>query len=653
MFSFPIALQIAGRRAVVVGGGNVALRKASSLLEAGAHVRIIAPLIGAGIRVLASDPSLECIERAFTVSDLSDAFVVVTATDDESTNAAVVGAAKDAGVLCSDATMPQRGDFTVPAVHRVGILTVTVDTSGKAPAFSKRLRDEISGRFGNEYAAAADAVAVAREYLSTIISAQHRAAVLREFAELPLLELGAMSRSQVEDKVRALLARKVHHQADLKLTCASRSSALAMIQARNIVAELQRHGIASSILEVSTTGDKVQDRPIAAIGAESLFVKELELALRDHRADYAVHSCKDLPSSLPPDMDLCAITTREDPRDAFCSERYPTFASLPSGARVGTSSLRRRAQLSAKRSDLRYDDIRGNVDTRLKKLQSGTYDAIVLAVAGLTRLAARATFLVPFEVDDLVPAVGQGALAIEIRREDVTLRDRTREALNDPFAELVVLAERAALRELQGGCQAPIGIHGSYHFQTRTLVLRGVIASPDGQHCVRALRRATVDSAQEAERLGIMLAQHLHHSGGNAILEKLRRPAMEPLVGKLILLPRTQDRSSRIAEGLRSDGAEVLEVESSAAASAALGERTPNMIVFPSSGAVSAVGAYLEKVLACGRRPSVAAMGPASAGAAQAAGFSPDIIAAQATVEALIAAVRNHLTMHLSEPEIL
>lgn len=650
MFSFPIALQIAGRRAVVVGGGNVALRKVSSLLDAGASVRVIAPLIGDGIRALASNTSLECIQRRFAAGDVRDAFLVIAATDDESTNAAVVDAAKDAGVLCCDATMPQRGDFSVPAVHRMGLLTFTVDTSGKAPAFSKRLRDELSAQFGNEYAAAAGAVAAARDYVNGRISAQHRAPVLRKIAGLPLAELAAMSRSKVEHKVRALVAPELHERAPLKLTCASRSSALAMIQARTIVAELERNGIASSILGISTTGDKVQDRSIAAIGAESLFVKELELALRDRRADYAVHSCKDLPSSLPADMELCAITRREDPRDTFCSERHPTFASLPTGARVGTSSLRRRAQLCAKRSDLRYDDIRGNVDTRLKKLQSGAYDAIVLAVAGLTRLEARSTFMVPFEVEEMVPAVGQGALAIEARSEDGALRERMREALNDPLAELAVLAERAALRELQGGCQAPIGIHGSYDMNARTLVLRGVIASPNGQECVRATRRATVSSAHDAQRLGIMLARHLYDSGGAAILESLLRPATQPLSGKLILLPRTQERSSRIAEGLRSDGAEVLEVDSGAAASAALGERTPNMIVFPSSGAVSAVGPYLEQLLASGMRPQVAAMGPRSAGAAAGAGFAPDVIAMPATVEALLAAVRNHLTTHFSEP---
>ncbi|MBC5829600.1 MAG: hydroxymethylbilane synthase [Candidatus Eremiobacteraeota bacterium] len=439
----------------------------------------------------------------------------------------------------------------------------------------------------------------------------------------------------------------------MNLTCASRSSALAMIQTGTVVAALARKGIVSRVLRVSTTGDKVQDRSIAAIGAESLFVKELELALRDCRADYAVHSCKDLPSSLPDDMELCAITEREDPRDAFCSERYKTFAALPAGARVGTSSLRRRAQLCAKRPDLRYDDIRGNVDTRLKKLQTGAYDAIVLALAGLTRLGVYATFTVPFAVDDVVPAVGQGALAIEARGDERALRERLREALNDPLVELAVLAERAALRELQGGCQAPIGIHGSYETRTRTLVLRGVVASPDGKNCVRAERRDNVTSAHEAHCVGVMLAQQLHASGGAEILERLPRAPNEPLSGKLILLPRTRERSSRIAACLRADGAEVIEVASSAAACTALGERTPNMVIFPSSGAVTAILPYLQELLERGVRPSIAAMGARSAGAAQEARFTPDVIASSATVEALVAAVHTHLTTRFTEPSVL
>ncbi len=208
MLSFPISLQIAGRRAVVIGGGNVAQRKIFSLLAAGACVRVIAPEISEGIRVLEAAAPLECIERGFTPSDLGDAFIVITATDDEHTNAAVMNAARKAGILSSDATVAQRGDFTMPACHRIGSLTFTVDTNGRAPAFAKRLRDELALRFGDEYAAAADTVAAAREYLNASVPIQYRAAVLRQVANLPLPALAAMNRSQIEREVRALLARK-------------------------------------------------------------------------------------------------------------------------------------------------------------------------------------------------------------------------------------------------------------------------------------------------------------------------------------------------------------------------------------------------------------------------------------------------------------
>ncbi len=208
MFSFPIALQIAGRRAVVVGGGNVAQRKICSLLKAGACVRVIAPDISEGIRVLEAAAPLECMERGFAPSDLGDAFIVITATNDEGTNAAVMSAARKAGILSSDATGMERGDFTMPAVHRLGSLTFTIDTNGRAPAFAKRLRDELAVRFGEEYVAAAATVAAAREYVNAKAPVRHRAAVLTEVANLPVPALAAMNRSQVEREVRVLLARK-------------------------------------------------------------------------------------------------------------------------------------------------------------------------------------------------------------------------------------------------------------------------------------------------------------------------------------------------------------------------------------------------------------------------------------------------------------
>jgi hydroxymethylbilane synthase len=425
------------------------------------------------------------------------------------------------------------------------------------------------------------------------------------------------------------------------LVCASRASALAMTQSRAIAAKLARHSIATTILNVTTTGDRVQDRSLVAIGAESLFVKELELALRDGRAQYAVHSCKDLPSTLPGEMRIAAISAREDPRDVFCSERYESFETLPPGARVGTSSLRRRAQLSSLRGDLQYVDVRGNIDTRLRKLREGQYDAIVLASAGLRRLGVRSQHTVPFEVTQMIPAVAQGALAVETRADAAELAAQLRDAVNDPVTEIAVMCERAALRTLQGGCQAPIGIHARY--ENERLVVDGVIASLDGKAVVRDRRSAPVTDIASAEALGTDLAGALLAAGAASILAVSPRPHALPLAGKLVVLPRTHERASRIAAALRADGAEVVEMRSGETESSALGHRVPDVILFPSSAAVTAAGAYLHGVHRYARRPAVAAMGPASSAAAHAAGFTPDIVAPEAEIDAMLGAVRAHL----------
>jgi hydroxymethylbilane synthase len=486
-----------------------------------------------------------------------------------------------------------------------------------------------------------------RTYIKTVLPAPQRAQVFHAMARLPVEQLAAMNRVQAEHEVEHAIQSMVRAGSDDDvrdtnvLVAASRASALAMTQTRMVAAKLAQHGIATQILNVTTTGDRVQDRSLAAIGAESLFVKELELALREGRADYAVHSCKDLPSTLPDDMRIAAISAREDPRDVFCSERYESFRSLPAGARVGTSSLRRRAQLAALRGDLQYVDIRGNVDTRLRKLREGQYDAIVLAAAGLRRLGAAARYMVPFEVSEIVPAVAQGALAIETRGDAQQITRRIHDAINDEQAERAVRCERAALRALQGGCQAPIGIHAQ--IDGGELLVSGVIASLDGKSVLREQRRAAVLHAEQAEALGRELAQALLAAGAQEILARSPRPQALPLSGKVVVLPRTQERASRIAAALRADGAEVVEVRAGEAEASNLGARIPDVIVFPSSASVNAAAAYLHRVHRYDRRPAVAAMGPASSAAAHAAGFTPDVVAPEAEIDALVGALRAHL----------
>ncbi len=636
---YPIVLSLKGRRAVVVGGGVVAARKVRGLLDAEAAVTIVSPTLGEGCAELVASGAVTFHERLYDTGDLDGAYLAFAVTGDESVNARISADARAAGILVNDAGDAERGDFTTPATHRAGPLLVTVDTGGLSPGFTKRVRDELALQFDTRYAKAAVTLGLARDYAHAVLPKESRMLVMRALAERDLDELAALARADIENEVERIavnLASPPHPKTGA-LVCASRGSMLAMTQTRTMMARLAGAGIASTVLVISTKGDRIQDRSLAAVGSDGVFVKELELALREHRADYAVHSCKDLPSTLPEDMIIAAITAREDARDAYCSEKYPTFADLPPGARVGTSSPRRRAQLSAMRADLVYDDVRGNVDTRLRKLRDGEYDAIVLAAAGMNRLGLRATHTVPFSPDELVPAVGQGALAIETRVGDA-VRLQIDGIVGDPSTTLCVTAERAFLRRCRGGCQAPIGAHATY--TDGELHIRAAIATVDGTLVLRDEGRVRTTDLAEAEALGDRIASALLGRGGEVILSQVRDTP--PLAGKTFMLPRTQDRASKIAAALRAEGASVAEVASDEEARAHFAQ-PPDAILFPSSGSVSVITAYLASLREDGVRPAIVAMGPASAAASSAAGFEPDAVAPEADIASFVHTIARYM----------
>jgi hydroxymethylbilane synthase len=639
---FPISLTLTDRRVVVVGGGAVAERKVRALREAGARVTVISPSLTRQLAQWAEAGEITWTARLFAFGDCTGALLAFAATDDAGINAAVVVDAHKHGILVNDAGDAERGDFITPAVHRSGKLTVTVDSAGLSPSFTARIRDELAVQFDARYARAAATLGALRERVLAVVPIDRRAAVMRHFAERDIDDLASMPPGAIEHEVeRAVDTLGGVRPSELTtMVCATRGSALAMWQTRSIMAQLAGGGIPSTVLTVTTKGDTVQDRPLVSIGTDGVFVKELELALRERRADYAVHSCKDLPSTLADDMTLAAVGKREDPRDAFCSEHYASFEALPPGARVGTSSPRRRALLRALRPDLTYLDIRGNVDTRLRKLRDGEFDAIVLAAAGLKRLDLAAAYTVPFPLDVLVPAVAQGALAVEMRAGDPRI-PALRKLLNDPQTELAVHAERAFLRELRGGCQVPVGAHATYDGEF--LLIHAAIAAADGSAVVRGDRRITTTSVAEMEAAAISLAESMLAEGGADLLASSASPA-GMLAGMLFLLPRTQERPSRIAAALREAGAEVVEAADGQAAVAALAGRTPNAILFPSSGSVHAIATYL--VERHGARPIVAAMGPVSATAAVEAGWPPDVVAAAADIPSFVHTVTHFVLEH-------
>ena len=302
-----------------------------------------------------------------------------------------------------------------------------------------------------------------------------------------------------------------------EIVIASRESALAMWQARNIEARLRElyPQCAVRILGMTTQGDRILDRALDKIGGKGLFVKELEDALMSGRADIAVHSMKDVPMVLPPGFAIAAITERADPRDAFVSNRFKSFGELPAGSRVGTSSLRRESQIRARYPELVVEPLRGNVQTRLKKLDDGYYAAIVLAAAGLKRLGLADRIASVLTPEESLPAPGQGALGIECRADRADLIELMR-PLHDAATAACVQAERALSRALSGNCQLPLGAFGM--LESGQVRLRGFVASKDGGQFVRAESSAAADAA---EALGAELAARLRAQGADDILAAL------------------------------------------------------------------------------------------------------------------------------------
>ncbi len=302
-----------------------------------------------------------------------------------------------------------------------------------------------------------------------------------------------------------------------QLRIGTRGSQLALWQANWIKETLVRKNpdLDVEIVKIKTTGDKILDVPLAKVGGKGLFVKEIETALLDNSVDLAVHSMKDVPTLLPDGLKIVAISEREDPRDVIISKEGRTLAQLQEGARIGTSSLRRQAQLAGYRPDLVMEPLRGNINTRLKKLRDGQYDAIVLAHAGVKRLGWEGEVTQVLDTDIMLPAIGQGALGIEARGDDPGTLERIL-FLNHSETSLCVRAERAFLHRLEGGCQVPIAAYATT--DNGTVTLTGLVAGVDGEKLIRMEVRSDEASAEEA---GLELAEQILDSGGREILEEI------------------------------------------------------------------------------------------------------------------------------------
>lgn len=301
----------------------------------------------------------------------------------------------------------------------------------------------------------------------------------------------------------------------------SRKSQLALTQTNWVINEIRQLQLPYNfeVKEITTKGDRILDVTLSKVGGKGLFVKEIEIAMLNGEIDMAVHSMKDMPSELPEGLVIASVPKRVDHRDAFISKKYDSLMSMPSGAVVGTSSLRRSAQILAKRPDLEIKWIRGNIETRLRKLEEGQYDAIILAAAGLKRMGWSRDYVTEYlSIDDCLPAVGQGALAIQCREEDKELLQLL-SRINDDATMRTVMAERSFLHRLEGGCQIPIAAYAEIASGGR-IRLTGLVAEPDGTVIIRDSMEGT-----DPKKLGKQLADELMKRGAKEILERVKEEA--------------------------------------------------------------------------------------------------------------------------------
>ncbi|MBI2423933.1 MAG: hydroxymethylbilane synthase [Candidatus Hydrogenedentes bacterium] len=437
-----------------------------------------------------------------------------------------------------------------------------------------------------------------------------------------------------------------------KLVAGSRGSDLALTQTKWVVAQLQAAapGLEVELEIIKTKGDIIRDVPLAKIGGKGLFTKELEVALLEKRIDFAVHSLKDLPTELPAGLAIGAIPPRECPQDALLTRDGKGLEELPQGARVGTSSMRRHLQLQLFRPGLTIVDLRGNVPTRIEKLDRGHYDAIVLAAAGLIRLglAHRITQLLAPGV--MLSAVGQGALAIEIRDEDDEMRTLLR-AIHHEDTAVAVAAERALLQGLGGGCQVPVGALATVKDQL--IVLNACVCSPDG---AQIMRTELTGHRSDAKALGQLGAEALAREGAVAAIAQATAHAAgkaQPLTGKKIVVTRSRTQASELVRQLASEGAAIVELPLIAFQPRLLQEPLDaasayDWLIFTSSNGVHMFAHALEKTgrsIAEFNACSICAVGPATASAVAKLGLpaalTPPQYLAESILEFLLAAEDN------------
>lgn len=533
---YSMLVDLRSRRCVIIGGGKVAERKVRGLLDSGAdEVIVIAPTASQGLTDLEAKGSIRLLRREYQEEDLKGAFLVFAATDRREINEAVSRDGTRLGLLVNVVDRAEEGGFITPSVVRRGDLLLSVTTGGASPSLTARIRQELAEQYGDDYRVRVEILRMLREkVLSTAADHASKQELLRYAAqEITALNLDIENFSNHEYVNQWMMrletggnnmAYKVEGRRIIVV--GTRQSALALTQTGQVIDQLKAlcaiHNLPYEfeIRKIVTKGDRILDVTLSKVGGKGLFVKEIEQALFDEEIDLAVHSMKDMPYELPEGLVNGAVPKRVDPRDCLIAKDGLSLDQLPQGAKVGTSSLRRSSQLKNARPDLQIESIRGNIDSRIGKLETEGFDAIVLAAAGLHRMGweEKISSYVPVEVS--VPAVGQGALGIECRADDQEIRDLLA-LYTDSMTLLAVRAERSFLGELNGGCQIPIGAYATIIEQQEgespMLELTGIVGSPDGAVLLKETLRG-----RDPEALGKEIADALRARGADRILAEVR-----------------------------------------------------------------------------------------------------------------------------------
>jgi len=509
---FPVFLRLEGRPCVVIGGGKVAARKVQALLEAGARVRVIAPALCPALEALRSAEDLVYEPRPYQAGDLRGACLAFAATGEPAINAAVFAEAERLAIPVNAVDDPAHCTFLVPSRIERPPVAIAVSTGGASPALARHLREVISQAVPAWYG---DLAALLGRLRPEVMGSrppgerEHLWEALLQ-GEVPQL-LAEGKPDEAEACARRLLG--LSNSVHAPLVIGTRGSRLALVQAKWVADRLEEHGVAARLQIIRTQGDG-GTAPLET-GAPDLFVREIEHALLAGEIGVAVHSLKDLPTGERPGLAIAAIPEREDPRDCLVAAEEQGIDDLAPGSLVATSSPRRRAQLRACRPDLKFVPVRGNVDTRLAKLERGDFQALVVAMAALRRLGLSDVGRpLPYEV--CLPAPGQGALALQVRADDEPVVALLK-TLDHAPSRLAVTAERGLLARLGGGCAVPVSALATV--DADRMLLRANVAEPEG---CRVLWEQVEGPAERPEPLADELAGRLLAAGASTILEACR-----------------------------------------------------------------------------------------------------------------------------------